>query len=210
MTTAQPAHPLDALLQSLAPTVVVPRHGAFVPLDAPGQRFLVSSDRLWLELRTTWLYLRYPITTPTRVPMPGGDVTTHLELLYGETPFYLFERFKEQAKRQCPDETGAWITWSADNGFRYYELEATFASGDLLRYKCPDLADGEELVFDLHSHGRHDAFFSPTDDEDDRGHIRFAGVVGNADKSDQEMVMRLCAKGEFIDMDEVFSNLGQH
>jgi PRTRC genetic system protein A len=65
---------------------------------------------------------------------------------------------------------------------------------------------GKLRVIDCHSHGTHPAFFSSTDDEDDRHETKFAFVVGNCASSVPSMAMRLCAKGIFEDVERVPSS----
>lgn len=69
------------------------------------------------------------------------------------------------------------------------------------------LFDGEELVFDLHSDERHHAFCSKQDDEDDKLGVKIVIVVGHCNASEQDTITRLCAKGQCIDLGEVFNTL---
>lgn len=50
---------------------------------------------------------------------------------------------------------------------------------------------------DCHSHGRHPAYFSSTDNQDDRHDVKMALVIGNCDRSNPSVAARLCAKGLF-------------
>ncbi len=59
---------------------------------------------------------------------------------------------------------------------------------------------------DLHSHGRLPAFFSATDNADDRFDVKFALVVGNCGAATPSMVLRLCAKGILEDVERVPSD----
>ena len=49
---------------------------------------------------------------------------------------------------------------------------------------------------EFHSHGRHRAFFSATDDRDEQG-FRVYGVVGRLDTSTPELTLRLGVYGHF-------------
>ena len=57
--------------------------------------------------------------------------------------------------------------------------------------------DDEHLVFDCHSHGRYSAFFSKTDNLDDKSEVKIAYVVGNCDQPQQTRQYRLCLRGIF-------------
>jgi PRTRC genetic system protein A len=72
-----------------------------------------------------------------------------------------------------------------------------------LHYERPELGPDEVLVVDCHSHGRHPACFSTTDNEDDKHDIKFALVVGNCSSPVPSFAMRLCAKGIFEEVSRV-------
>jgi PRTRC genetic system protein A len=59
----------------------------------------------------------------------------------------------------------------------------------------------EHLAVDIHSHGCMGAFFSATDDDDDRGELKLSIVIGNLDADEASMRMRLCALGQFLMFD---------
>ena len=60
------------------------------------------------------------------------------------------------------------------------------------RYRDPD-----QIILDLHSHHRMPAFFSPTDDRDERGG-RFYGVIGHLDRETPELALRLGLYGHWL------------
>jgi len=192
--------PRDVVLQTLTPTVMVPKFGAFKALETPGHRFLVAADGLWLEIRRAWLYARMPITTKRgSVPIPCGELTPCLELKFGKVPRALLSKFVEQAKADLPNESAAAIIWNErTEEMRLQPLEAVRAGPGHITFNQPSLEDGEHLVVDLHSHATTPAFFSGTDNRDDRTAIKVAGVVGDLDKQDPTYAFRLCALGTFI------------
>lgn len=191
--------PRDQVLQASAPTMMVPRFSPFEPLQTIGHRFLVAADGMWLELRRAWLYLRLPLAEQTMVAMPYGSVTPETEIVFGKVPRSLLDEFVEQAKACFPDETAAWIVWNEKTGaMRLLPLAATSASTAHVNYECQRLEEGEHAVIDLHSHGKHKAFFSRMDNADDRGDVKLAGVVGNLDQPEHTFAFRLCALGLFI------------
>ena len=57
--------------------------------------------------------------------------------------------------------------------------------------------DPGKIVVDLHSHNRMQAFFSPTDDGDERGG-RFYAVMGRLDRAQPELVVRLGMYGSWL------------
>ena len=56
------------------------------------------------------------------------------------------------------------------------------------------------VVAEFHSHGRHRAFFSATDDRDEQG-FRVYGVVGRLDKPEPELTLRLGIYGHFASLE---------
>lgn len=193
-------HPLDALQQRLTPTIMVPRHGAFEQLDETGCRFLAASDGLWIELKTAWLYLRYPLAKQSAVVMPYGTVTPTIDFHYGAPPIDLLQRFEREARVTATKEMSAWITWSELSGFRYYPLDVQ--GGEPVLMEC------EHLVFKLHSRGHRPAYFADTDEAGNDG-VYLAGVFGRCHEQAQDYQYRLCAKGLMLEMGDVFSMLAQ-
>lgn len=192
--------PRDAALQALTPTVMVPRFGEFEPLAQPGHRFLAGQNGDWLEVRRAWLYARMPLTKASSVVKPYGTVTARLEWMCPPIPLALFERFAGMARESCPLEAAGWITWNeVSNQFAFREVGVREASASRIHFDRPRLGEGEHLVVDLHSHGRSSAFFSGTDDEDDRGEVKLSVVLG---RCDQKLVtaQRLCLMGMFVPM----------
>ena len=131
-------------------------------------------------------------------PIPYGDVTEQTELRCGEVPASLLGEFARMAAEAVPNETGAWIVWERISGtYRLIALDAIHRSSARLEYRRPALNDSEVLVVDCHSHGSGHAYFSSTDDLDDRYDVKVALVLGHCDRAEQEVAMRLCAKGIF-------------
>jgi hypothetical protein len=60
--------------------------------------------------------------------------------------------------------------------------------------------DGSIHVLDIHSHHTMDAYFSPTDDGDEKKSNRLFGVVGRIDKPIPASKWRACSAGTFLDL----------
>ena len=190
----------DVTLQSVMPTVMVPRFSELEELDTPGNRILMASNGVWLEVCRAWLYMRTPIAPPVTVPVPYGKVRTEVRFGFGRLPRNLVAQFIELAKERCPNECAAWVVWNQQTDqWRLMMLEERSAGPDHVIVNLPSLEEGEHMVMDLHSHGWLDAFFSSTDDHDDgRGEVKIAGVVGNLNKPEVTASFRLCANGVFV------------
>jgi len=190
----------DVTLQSVMPTVMVPRFSKLEELDTAGNRILMASNGVWLEVCRAWLYMRTPIAPPVTVPVPYGKVRTEVRFGFGRLPRNLVAQFIELAKERCPNECAAWVVWNQQTDqWRLMMLEERSAGPDHVIVNLPSLEEGEHMVMDLHSHGWLDAFFSSTDDYDDgRGEVKIAGVVGNLNKPEVTASFRLCANGVFV------------
>ena len=60
----------------------------------------------------------------------------------------------------------------------------------------PLLARDESIAIDLHTHGLLPAFWSATDDEDDRS-VKVSGVCGNLDREQPSAAFRLVFNGMY-------------
>ncbi|MFD2274621.1 PRTRC system protein A [Undibacterium arcticum] len=145
-------HPMDVLYQSMTPTHMVPVRGEFEPLSEPGQRFLVAKDGLWMEVKTPWLYLCYPLAQQTAVDIPCGALEPSIDFHYGSPPVYLLQRFQHASKDANQHPISAWISWNELTGFRYYELQRDTAADDVA-FTDPVLGEGETVAFVLTSRG---------------------------------------------------------
>lgn len=71
-----------------------------------------------------------------------------------------------------------------------------------VKYENDDLFsdEGKILVFEIHSHGNMNAFFSGTDDNDEKAD-RFYGVIGNIDNFFPDLKLRLSVGGHKTEVD---------
>lgn len=198
-------NPIDTVLQSSFPTVMVPTRESVAEMVRPGERLLNAADGVYLEVLRPWLrVVRRLAVWNVATAVPYGKVEEATELLCPPVPPSLLADFRFQARRACPDETGAWIIWDAITGlFRLVELEATSRGPGHLVYQRPELRDGEHCVFDCHSHGTGGAYFSRTDNDDDRHDVKFAFVLGYCDRETTSTALRLCIKGRFEKFDQL-------
>lgn len=188
----------DVALQSTIPTEVVPR---FSPIDipsTPGDRILVASNGMFVEVRRNWGYFVRRIAAGSSIPVPYGDMAEATKLHTPRLPRNLLLEFVNHAKENCDIEVAASLIWNeTSNGFRLVLAEAIYATGDSLRFHVPALSAGDHLIVDCHSHAHIPAFFSTEDDRDDCNSTKFSFVVGNCNAPLQSVSMRLCLKGIF-------------
>ncbi|MWL91394.1 PRTRC system protein A [Cupriavidus sp. SW-Y-13] len=198
-------HPADNALQQSFPSVMVPRFGQLDAMVKHGERLLIASNGVFLEIARPWLRVVRQLgvfSHPTAIPY--GEAAEATQLHCGRVPSELIGEFATMARAAYPKETGAWIVWNAVTGiFRLIPLGIIEHSAGHLKYERPALADDDVLVVDCHSHGSHPAFFSPTDDADDCHDVKFAFVLGNCAAYTPSMALRLCAKGIFETVERV-------
>ncbi len=192
----------DVALQSVMPTVMVPRFSELEELDTSGNRILMASNGVWLEVCRTWLYARMPIAPPALIPVPYGEVSAELRFGFGKLPTAMVSQFIELARIRSPNECAAWIVWNQRTGkWSLRMLEERSVGPGHVEVVRPALAEDEHMILDLHSHGLSDAYFSSTDDYDDgRGEVKIAGVIGNLNKPEVTASFRLCANGVFVSL----------
>jgi PRTRC genetic system protein A len=195
----------DMALQRSFPTVMVPRREPVGPMVAPGERLLIGENGVFIEIDLPWLSVVRRIahySVPTAIPY--GRVVESTVLRCGAVPPHLIGEFVEMARAAHPLETGAWVVWNVQTAqFRVAPVRVLSQGTGSLNYERPELSSDELRVIDCHSHGAHPAFFSSTDNEDDRHDTKFAFVVGNCASPIPSMAMRLCAKGIFEDVGRV-------
>jgi PRTRC genetic system protein A len=203
--TTEPLDPRDAALLAHVPLVAVPKYTNFPPLAVSGHRYLAGADGLYLEVRRPWLHVCQYIAA---VDLPYGEVTNANEATFDhETLLSMVRQFGADARACMPHECAAIGVYDERDGcFTYMPLRSLDASAGHVRYQRPPLAPHQHLAFDFHSHGAMPAFFSATDDADDRGEVKVAVVVGRLESPSlcPAVEMRLCLPlGVFIDCNDL-------
>jgi PRTRC genetic system protein A len=196
------AQEIDAFLASTMPVVPVPKTAGLPSLEEDGQRLLVAGDGLWLEVKRAWLHARVPLAQQAEVTLPYGGVEK--TITFRMPPLRVdqgsLDWFIAEAKRVYPREVAGGIYWNEETGdVRNVIFESTEASGSEVKYKRPETAANEHLIVDVHSHGVWRAFFSEQDDEDDRGEVKIAVVLGDVMSSEgPEVKSRMCLLGKYL------------
>ncbi len=170
-----------------------------------GERLLIAANGVFLEIARSWVrVVRRLGLFHHRTAIPYGDAHEVTELTCGRIPAVLIGEFARMARAAYPKEAGAWVVWNVTKAaFRLVPVGILEHSAGHLKYERPGLAADEVLVLDCHSHGHSPAFFSSTDDEDDRHDVKFAFVIGNCAAAVPSMVLRFCAKGIFETVEAV-------
>lgn len=199
---------LDATLQAVCPTVMVPAYEPLEPLGEPGHRFLTAKDAEYLELRRSWVYavLR---GAPTAFPKPYGHMEPRVDFHLPGLMAHL-AAFIAEAARVLPDEHAAWLSAPADGigPLRYEPVEALSQSAVTVRYRRPALVGRDRvLAVDLHSHGCGEAGFSEIDDVDALDDAKLEIVVGHLHLPRPSFACRFSALGLGLDYSKWLASL---
>jgi len=193
---------LDMALLAAAPIAAVPRHAPFHPLQENGHRFLLAADGLHLEVRRPWLHFIHRLAEQTAVAIPYGEVekTCLLDFKSIGSALPQMKEFATKARADAPIEAAASLLWNhRERTWRiaYPEIIGE-ASASMIQYAQVEVGPDESLALDIHSHGHAGAFFSDTDDTDDRGAVKISAVFGNLDSDKPTCAFRLSVLGLYI------------
>lgn len=114
----------------------------------------------------------------------------------GKIPFaywhQIVEFFRQVMKMKKADyEAHAWILWEKEKGYYISVPKQTVSKASVsFTYDNEALPPGAVIVVDIHSHNTMGAFYSGTDDNNDRNGIYYSGVVGRITDTTYEWVMR--------------------
>jgi PRTRC genetic system protein A len=188
----------DIALQLSCPVTSVPMFSDFVPLDRNGERIALASNGTFLEVRRPWVRIITKVGPALTTTLPFGELRELVEYKAGAVPRALLAEFIEWAKRESEVEIGAVITWNENTGeYALVRSKSNHATSGSLDYELPQLPAGVHVIVDCHSHSHHPAFFSGTDDNDDKHAVKFAFVVGNCNTDKPTTAVRLCVRGVF-------------
>jgi len=164
----------DAAIYNTCPIYVAPRHGCFKRLEQDGRRHVAGGDGMYIEVKSGHMHACVRIAS---FAMPYGHVNEFIELANGPVPSRLLQNFVTKAVDDAPHEIAAIVRPEGAS----YELASPHvlsSSPSHIEYSEVEL---DHIVIDIHSHGRHRAFFSATDDASDLSRFGpyVAIVVGN-------------------------------
>ena len=189
--------PRDAALRVTCPCEPVPLFGVLKE-QAAGQRVLVASNGLFLEVRRSWLHSVTQLAElPQAPPLPYGMAVESLRFEFGKIPVALIDAFVDEGRKALPNEVAGALVYNASTkSLRLVMHESIVAGPTKVRYRMPNLLQGEELAIDLHTHGRLSAFWSDDDDADDQG-VKVCGVFGDLHQARPSAEFRLVINGHY-------------
>lgn len=134
--------------------------------------YILAENGVWIEAEGNLLAARVPVVHgQIRGLAPVEPVVV---LRYGLIPQHLFDLALSAMLADISREHYVAVTWN--DGYHIYVPEQA-ATGGGVEYEV-----GNQVVLDLHSHGRMTSWFSPTDNKDELG-FKLYGVVGKLDKT---------------------------
>ena len=164
-----------------------------------GYDYVLGAGGLYVQSESANLTARM-LVAPAQV-RGLAPVTEKMELAHGPIPVHLFE-LGLRWFRQAPD-TERFFAVGWDQGAYRLVVPPQAGTRASLTYRPPS-----GVVAEFHSHGKHRAFFSATDDGDEQG-FRIYGVVGRLGAPLPELALRLGIYGHFapLDWQQVFDGL---
>jgi PRTRC genetic system protein A len=188
----------DIALQLSCPVTSVPMFSDFAPLERNGERIALAANGTFLEVCRPWVRIITQVGPALATTVPFGELKESVEYKAGLLPRALLEQFVEWARQSSEVEIGGIITWNENTGeYALLRSKANHATSGSLDYELPQLEAGAHIIVDCHSHSHHPAFFSGTDNEDDKHAVKFAFVVGNCNNDKPTTTARLCVRGVF-------------
>lgn len=146
-------------------------------------------------------FARYKVKTIPGFSM-GSNVTEENKFLpAGKVPVTLLMEVQKFFKAVIAKFGGGrgleamiWIMYNEEQGY-FLHVPTQKVGGASVEYGWGDLprdSSGKvsRIIVDIHSHADFGAFFSGTDDNDDRNSIRYSGVIGHNLKPEPEMKFR--------------------
>lgn len=187
----------DIAKQASFPSVMVPSHGELELPTKAGERLLIASNGIFLEVNRAWARFVRKVGDEIKTPLPYGRCSVSTAWKIPAVPVHLLREFNALARDQADREIGASIIWNEVSGYRLAPVQSLDASGAHLRYLPPPMSSTDHLIIDCHSHAGYAAGFSSTDNTDDAWCVKLAYVVGHCGRPQQSVAMRLCIKGIF-------------
>lgn len=167
--------------------------------------YVVTGDGVW-EVRRSQLGFSVTQTAKGDIKgLPKGQLNETFLLAVPRVPWEMFApivAFFREVNRRHRTEALVQIFWSPDAGFSHVVPKQDVSGGKVEHVGDHDRDGTTALhVMDIHSHHTMGAFWSSTDDNDEkRFDGRAFGVIGQIDKRFPMSKWRVRAGGKFIDL----------
>jgi PRTRC genetic system protein A len=163
-----------------------------------GQRVIVASNGVFVQVKREWLdCVERMGGIDAALPLPYGEVYPSIQFAFGTIPVVLLEAFIAAGRAGLPNEIAGGLIYSAQRqALRLAIYESVRSTAHGIEYRLPPVAGDESIAVDLHTHGLLPAFWSATDDRDDRS-VKVSGVFGNLDREQPSAAFRLVLNGMY-------------
>jgi len=169
-----------------------------------GEIYVEEKDRYLRYLRLSGgRYIKAPIKSkdlPEAVSkaIDKNEVSANVDMNFlpaGKIPRHLLGQiinfFREVSlKHKNEVEAHCWICWSSDKGYHIVVPEQVVSKAHLSYEYKEGVEAGKMIIVDIHSHNTMSAFFSGTDDNNDRNSINYSAVIGNLTPTSNSQVIR--------------------
>ena len=131
------------------------------------------------------------------MPLPYGRMTPSVCFTFGTIPVSLLDAFIAAGRAGLPNEIAGGLIYSPQQAaLRLSIYDPLHSTAHGIENRMPPLARDESIAVDLHTHGPLPAFWSATDDMDDRS-VKVAGVFGNLNREQPSAAFRLVLNGMY-------------
>lgn len=197
-----PDSPLDRALFSAMPTVLAPKRDPLPELGVGHSRLVLAHDGLYIEARSNVLHARGRIAAAEKLPY--GEAPAFVERLIPSDCQPLLGDAVEHAAAACPNEWAAVIIGDGPT-LRLYQPPVLDCTSARIRYDATAI-DPLNIMWDIHSHGQDNSYFSTQDNLDDLqcpAPLFIASVIGRADTGRATWVSRLVIAGRAFRLDDL-------
>ena len=175
---------IDRELQKNLPIVMMPKYSELDALKDNEKRLILGSNGIFIESKCKAIHCRLKIAPALDIPVPCGYVAKFLKVKQLEE--WVKELIVKQSKLALPNEYCLLIVFDADKSeYQIVEPEVISCSPSEVKYKMPELEKNQHIFIDYHTHGLGNAYFSATDNADDKtlGGTYFSVVAGKCDRN---------------------------
>lgn len=145
------------------------------------------------KLRGPNRYVRIPVDKIPNFEIPVCEPEIRF-LPDGKIPYSFYEQilsfFQQVIKlKGVALEAQVHILWNAEQGY-HIGVPPQQVSGASVSYDWSYIPSGTSIIVDIHSHNHMGAFFSGTDNNDDRANVSFSGVIGKLNEATPMTIWR--------------------
>jgi PRTRC genetic system protein A len=152
--------------------------------------YVLAGDGLYVATENAHLSVRVPVASvDVRGLAPIGAACT---LRHSLLPIAIWDAIARLARAATANGTEILCAVTYEDGDYHLRLPRQAVSAASVAFRRT-----EDVVLEVHSHGRAAAYFSPTDTADEQ-RLRLYGVIGHADAPRPDVCLRVGAYGYYL------------